>query len=134
MSSSSSSLFLSSPSSSTTTQHVRGDQGQERILRQPDKIVWDHEYAYRQSPDCLLHHQKGVMGFVEVCLLEASNLQRSLERLGLLGSRRETFAQGEISSFAQISLNSTTTNTKDDVMTSPAITNNNHPCLSNRHP
>ena len=68
----------------------------------PDKVAWDSSLSFRQQPYRHLHHQNGIIGHVQVRLMEARNLKRvgwSVLGLGpvkLLGLSK---AVGEVSSF-----------------------------------
>jgi hypothetical protein len=119
---------LDSPSVSHTYETTKA---REKILRQPDKIIWDHQYAYRNSPYRFLHHQKGVIGSVNVRLLQASNLQRSYwSALAMIPGVKHlgiSKAHGEISSYAQISLQSDSS----ECLTSPVVPFNNAPKWNN---
>jgi hypothetical protein len=72
---------------------------------QPDKIHWDQDYAFRNSPYRLLHHQRGVIGTFRVQLLEGRNLQRSYWSALALGPVKHlglSKAHGSVSSYCSI--------------------------------
>lgn len=75
--------------------------------RQPDKINWDGNAAFRDEPYRQLHHQNGVIGTFTVRLLEASDLKRSYWSPLALGPVKHlglSKAHGEVSSFCSFSL------------------------------
>lgn len=72
---------------------------------QPDKIHWSAEYAFRDSPYRLLHHQKGVIGHVRIQLLEAKDLKRSYWSALALGPVKHlglSKAHGEVSAYCGV--------------------------------
>ena len=74
---------------------------------QPDKIHWDREYSFRNSPYRLLHHQKGLIGTFRVQLLEARNLERSYWSALALGPVKHlglSKAHGNVSAFCTLQL------------------------------
>jgi hypothetical protein len=74
---------------------------------QPDKIHWDREYAFRDSPYRLLHHQKGLIGNLRIQLLEARNLERSYWSALALGPVKHlglSKAHGNVSAFCSLEL------------------------------
>ena len=96
--------------SSSVSHNVRtyeATKAQQTTDRQPDKIHWDYNAAFRDEPYRQLHHQNGVIGIVSIRLLEASDLKRSywsplaigpVKHLGL------SKAHGDVSSFCTFSL------------------------------
>lgn len=74
---------------------------------QPDKIHWDREYSFRDSPYRLLHHQKGHIGTFRVQLLEARDLQRTYWSALALGPVKHlglSKAHGSVSSYCTLEL------------------------------
>jgi len=109
---------------------------------QPDKIHWEQEYAFRDSPYRFLHHQNGVIGTFRVQLLEAKSLERSYWSALALGPVKHlglSKAHGEISSFCSLELQVSTylgsekknSTSKSKKYTSPVIVNQNSPVWQN---
>jgi hypothetical protein len=74
---------------------------------QPDKIHWDRDYSFRDSPYRLLHHQKGIIGTFRVQLLEARNLQRTYWSALALGPVKHlglSKAHGSVSAYCTLEL------------------------------
>jgi len=77
------------------------------LHKQPDRIHWEKEAAFRDSPYRQLHHQKGLTGIFKVRLLEAADLERSYWSALALGPVKMlglSTAHGPISSFCTFSL------------------------------
>lgn len=82
-------------------------QARQSTWGQPDKIHWDSDYAFRDSPYRLLHHQKGLIGSFRVQLLEARNLERSYWSALALGPVKHlglSKAHGNVSAFCTLEL------------------------------
>lgn len=74
---------------------------------QPDPIHWSTSTSYRKSPYRHLHHQDGLIGTLQVRLLEASGLKRSYWSALALGPVKHlglSKAYGPISSYATFSV------------------------------
>ena len=123
----------------------------ESTWGQPDKIHWSEEYAFRDSPYRLLHHQKGLIGQVRVQLLEAKDLERSYWSALAIGPVKHlglSKAHGAVSAYCSIGLGvrpATTTNPSNDndddddkvraktemQVESPVVSDQNSPVWSN---
>lgn len=77
--------------------------------RQPDRIHWDREAAFRDEPYRQLQHQKGLMGVFKVRLLEAAELERcywSALALGPVKHLGLSTAHGPVSSYCTFTMDS----------------------------
>lgn len=98
---------MSSSQTPTNSQTYEAAKARRFTDRQPDKIHWDGDAAFREEPYRQLHHQNGVIGTFNVRLLEASDLKRSywsplaLGPVKLLGLSK---AHGDVSSYCTFSL------------------------------
>jgi hypothetical protein len=82
-------------------------KARKSTLSQPDKIHWDDNAAFRDSPYRQLHHQNGASGVFRIRLLEAADLQRSYWSALALGPMKHlgmSKAHGPISSFCTFGL------------------------------
>merc|ERR1719401_2886316 len=59
-------------------------KAQQYIKKLPDPIVWDESLSYRKQQYRFLHHQNGLIGNLNVRLIEAKDLQRDRDNWSAL--------------------------------------------------
>jgi len=68
----------------TYEQHTALKKVHRSTKEQPDKIYYDPEFAFRDEPYRALGHQKGVMGYITLRLLEGKALKRPKDDWSLM--------------------------------------------------
>jgi hypothetical protein len=94
-------------------------------------IVWEASQSVRDSPYRLLHHQNGIIGHVQLHLLEAAALKRNYWSALALGPVKHlglSKAHGQVSSFVVLSIIINNNNNNNNAtFQSPVVPNNNDP-------
>eukprot|EP00978_Attheya_sp_CCMP212_P011308 scaffold27876_cov51-Attheya_sp.AAC.1 len=115
-----------------TYEATRAYRSTERL---PDKISWSASESFRSNPYRQLHHQEGLMGTLQVRLVEASGLKRSHWSALALGPMKHlglSRAHGAVSSHAtfRLAFRDPTRRQHDRVQNSPPFHHNSSSPLS----
>lgn len=88
--------------SNNTSGTYEATMARKTTYRQPDRVHWERDAAFRDQPYRQLHHQKGLMGIFKVRLLEAAGLERSYWSALAIGPVKHlglSTAHGPVSSY-----------------------------------